>query len=295
MNNQQQNEPQCKPFTNNNQKFRNTNAGDFITTDQPYQVFPEGIPVSKTKLVRGIKMENRKKVLFSIGLNTLALNPNLTEDQIFNSLFSINNNPKQVNVPLKYSELKAITASIFKKREDEGELIPEVNHIRKVVFNDARYTLSKTQKKAITAKEVGIMKSVNTRQAIYDAIESWDKPEKITVRKLSCVLGKGFSERTIKNYWDEFKTFVKSLNTAIKANNQVYTETSTEKHQNNPDLPTIQEKPLQKSFDLIEDFHNLVRSYDPSIAGELIRRYYGEMDELGIERIETNIKSLFML
>ena len=45
-------------------RFRNTNAIDFMTNGQAYQVFPEGIRVSKTKLIRGIKLEHRQKALY---------------------------------------------------------------------------------------------------------------------------------------------------------------------------------------------------------------------------------------
>ena len=85
---QPKNEAQNNASTKSN-PLRNTNANEHITNGEAYQVFPEGVRVSKTKLVRGIKMEHRQKALFAIGLNTLALNPHLNEDEIFNSLCSI--------------------------------------------------------------------------------------------------------------------------------------------------------------------------------------------------------------
>ena len=202
--------------------FRNTNAGDFITNGEAYQVFPEGIKVSKTKLITGIKMEHRQKALYSIGLNTLALNPNLTEDEIFNSLCSINNNKKQINIPLPYSELKKITANIFKKLKEEGELKPDENHTRYVVFDNINYPMTIKEQRKIIGKVTGDRKSAKTIQAIYDKIESWEEPYIITIKMLSIMLGKGFKERTIKRYWSEFKDYVKQINAEIKANQKTH-------------------------------------------------------------------------
>lgn len=295
MNQDQNKEEQNAPSTKPKQLIRSTNAGDFITNGQPYQVYPDGIPVSKTKLVRNIPPENRHKALYATGLNTLALNPHFNEDVIFNCLNSINKNPKQINIPLPPSELIKITANIFKKRKEEGELVPDVNHTRKIIFDDAQYPMTKQEKKQIIGKEVGKMKSNQTKMRIYEAIEGWDKPEKITIKGLSLLLGKGCTERTIKKYYSEFKVFVKGKNDALKAKKQAVVDPIT----HTPEIITIsepiQQKPSDKVYDSPEEFRDLVRQHSPTISIEMIKHYYNEMFEMKTERTEANIRTVLMI
>lgn len=290
MSKQQPNNEVQNEASTQNKSFRNTNANEHITNGQAYQVFPEGVRVSKTKLVRGIKMEHRQKALYSIGLNTLALNPHLNEDEIFNSLCSINNNKKQINIPLKYNDLKKITAMIFKKRDDEGELAPDINHTRYVIFDTANYPMTKQQIRQVVGKVTGELKKAKTKQAIYDAIEGWNKLEKITIKKLSDVLG--YNERTIKNYWSEFKDYVKTINATIKANKPKHGKTSTKATEQVSEIIPVQPEPSIKVYDTPEDFHKLYRRYNSSISSELIRNCFDTMAEAGIERTEANLQSV---
>jgi hypothetical protein len=284
-NNEAQNEASTQ-----NKSFRNTNANEHITNGQAYQVFPEGVRVSKTKLVRGIKMEHRQKALYSIGLNTLALNPDLSEDEIFNSLCSINNNKKQINIPLKYNDLKKITAMIFKKRDDEGELAPDINHTRYVIFDTVNYPMTKQEIRQVVGKVTGELKKAKTKQSIYEAIESWDKPEKITINKLSILLR--YSERTIKNYWSEFKDYVKTINANIKSNNPKPSKVFTETPEQVPETATIQLEPSIMVYDTPESFHKIYRQHNPSTSSDTIRHCFDTMAEAGIERTEANIQDI---
>lgn len=293
MNNQQNKEVQTLSSTKPKQTFRNTNASDFITNGEAYQLFPDGILVSKTKLVRNIKKENVQKVLYATGLNTLALNPNFTEDIIFNSLCSINRNPQQVNIPLKYSELKKITANIFKKKTEEGELVPDENHLRKIIVDDVKFPMTPKEKRIIINKGSGIMKSNKTKQTIYNAIEAWNKPEKITINKIQ--LEVGMCERTVKKYWSEFKELVKSINNDIKANGTVNTDAIPKAIKTSATKETLQPELPNALFDTPQAFHDLVRKYDTSITSESIRRYFNDMSEMGFERNEKNIKSILMV
>ncbi len=290
MNKQQPTNEAQNEASTQNKPFRNTNANEFITNGEAYQVFPEGVRVSKTKLVRGIKMEHRQKALYSIGLNTLALNPDLTEDEIFNSLCSINNNKKQINIPLKYNDLKKITAMIFKKRDDEGELAPDINHTRYVIFDTVNYPMTKQEIRQVVGKVTGELKKAKTKQAIYDAIESWDKPEKITIIKLSDVLG--YNERTIKNYWSEFKDYVKTINATIKANQPKRGKASTRKPEQVPEMTPLQPEASIKVYDTPEEFHKIYRQYNDSMSSDSIRNCFDTMAEAGIERTEANIQSI---
>ena len=291
----QNTEGQGVPSTKSKQLLRNTNAGDFITNGQSYQVFPEGVRVSKTKLVRGIKAENRHKALYSIGLNTLALNPDSNEDVIFNCLYSININPKQIKTPLPASELKKITANVFKTRKEEGDLVPDVNHTRKIIFNDALYPMTKQAKKAIIGKETGAMKTAKTKQRIYEMIEAWDKPEKVTIPKLSKLLGKGFTERTIKKYWHEFKALVKSLNEGLKAKKPKLKKAVSKSSQSIITAEPVKEESSNKVYDSLEDFHELVTKFKPDHPKDATQRLYQDFITMGEERNEANVRSIFMM
>ncbi len=290
MSKQQPNNEVQNEASTQNKSFRNTNANEYITNGQAYQVFPDGVRVSKTKLVRGIKMEHREKALYSIGLNTLALNPHLNEDEIFNSLYSINNNKKQINIPLKYNDLKKITAMIFKKRDDEGELAPEINHTRYVIFDTVNYPMTKKEIRQVVGKVTGELKKAKTKQAIYDSIESWDKPEKITINKLSILLG--YNERTIKNYWSEFKDYVKTINETNKANNSKPSKVSTETPKQVPEKILIQSELHIKVYDAPDDFHKYFRQFNQSMTSDSIRNCFDTMALAGIERTEANIQSI---
>lgn len=65
----------------------------------------------------------------------------------------------------------------------------------------------------LTNKRIGKIKTENTRQSIKDCIENWgfNNDGKITQSALAEKIGK--SKITVKRYWSEFKTQVKTLNT----------------------------------------------------------------------------------
>ncbi len=293
MNNQQNEEVPSVPSTKTKQTYRNTNASEFITNGEPYQLFPDGILVSKTKLVRNIKKDNVPKVLYASGLNTLALNPHLSEDEIFNCLCSINNNKKQVNIPLKYSELIKITANIFKKRNEEGELQPNENHIRKIILDDVNFPMTTKEKRKIINKGTGILKSNKTKQTIYNAIEAWDKPEKITINKI--MLEVGMCERTVKKYYSECKDSITSINAGIKANKVAVVSVNEPAAETILIEETIQPEASNEVCDTLEDFKNIARFYAPNISNETLKRYYGDMGEIGMERSRNNIKSILTI
>ena len=108
-------------------------------------------------------------------------------------------------------------------------------------------------------------------------------------------LVKDFLCEQSKNHWIDFKPYVKSLNEGIKTNRRTVAETSTEKDPQTSDLTMTKENPVRKTYDSLEDVHNLVRSYTSSMPSDSIRRYYEQMGELGIEKTENNIKSIFIL
>jgi hypothetical protein len=166
-------------------------------------------------MVSNIHPNLLEKVIFNIGLNTLGLNPHLTQDELVIFLWSINGCKRFVAKPLTDSMIRKITTLIFKKREKDGkiELVPNTL-VYTVYSKDC--TLTKEERRAFSNKMMNEKRTNKTKTAIYSAIEEWSSTEKITQQAISTVLGKGFKLRTIKKYWAEFKDFAKTKNNEIK-------------------------------------------------------------------------------
>ena len=70
--------------------------------------------------------------------------------------------------------------------------------------------LTKEDKVSIVNKEVGVMRTKKTKQRIHDAIQSWNKTEKITADKVAQELSLG--EATVGRHWREFKILIQDVN-----------------------------------------------------------------------------------
>ena len=193
--------------------LRTSNASDFVTNGEQYQIFPEGIMVCQINLPRNIEYGKREKFLFSIGKTFLSLNPELNFNLMYSYLSSINAIQAIISTPLTSTSITRVCNMIFDLRDKEGELTPVPNKLRKIIFND-KLNLSKKEKMQIINSEMGLLKKEKTKEIIYQAIESWDKPNKITIKGIVEIVE--MSERTVKTYWSEFKEYVKELNQDIK-------------------------------------------------------------------------------
>lgn len=193
--------------------YRTTNAGDYVNDNEEYQIFPDGIMTAKINIPRNIQIGNRAKILISIVNQVAALNWALTFDQILERALQINN--IMTKEPLLYQQVVGIVKSIWRYKQ-EGTLKPYNNKMRKVIFN-AKSTLSKEDKVSIVNKEVGKIKVSKTKNRIHDVIQVWNKPEKITQKKIAVEATLGLA--TVKRYWSEFDMLVKDINARVKSNN----------------------------------------------------------------------------
>ena len=196
--------PRNDRFLNN--KFRITNASDFVANDNEYEVFPNGVITAKVNIPRNIPQGNRTKVLMAIIQQIVALNPFSLYQHTLNRALGIN----QIFTkhPLSEKEVIGIVDSIIKYR-DNKTITPINNHIRKVIFKGDSQ-LSRAEKTGIVNKEIGAIRTNITKRLIHDAIENWDKPEKIIAQKIAIITGKGIA--TINRHWKEFKEIVNEYN-----------------------------------------------------------------------------------
>jgi hypothetical protein len=193
---------------------RTTNALDYLTTNEKYQVFPEGIMVCKINLPRNIEYGKREKFLYSIGRQFISMNIGIDESNVFSYLDSVNMIKGVFSIQLTTQSINKIVSMLFKQLEKEGEFPLVPNKLRKIIFNDINYNITKEEKRIIMNKEIGLLKQNKTKDLIYQAIEGWSKPTKITAANIATEIG--MSLRTIKTYWPEFKDYVKDINQDIK-------------------------------------------------------------------------------
>ena len=195
-----------------NKKYRNTNASasDYVTIDKLYEVFPDGILTAKINIPRNIQIGNRTRVLMAIIQQMVSLNPNSTYEETLNRANGINH--IFTLYPLADNVVEGIVKSIIKYRDNQT-LNPILNKVRKVIFN-ADCKLSRQEKMDVVNKEVGAMRTQKTKQLIYDTIENWNKPEKITGKKIAEEIDMGIA--TVNRHLKEFKDLINGYNLKLK-------------------------------------------------------------------------------
>lgn len=280
---------------NNEKKFnaRLTNASEFITNGEAYQIFPEGIDVTQINLPRGVEYVKREKFLYSIGETFLGLNPEASFDLVYGFISSVNSIKAVIERPVSIEGVTRVCSQVFNKRDKEGEIILKANKTRKIIFNDDS-NLSRQEKLEIQNREMGNLKKQKTMDTIYQAIEAWDQPTKITIKGIVEVVG--MSERTVKTYWPEFKSFVKTLNDDIK-NKTVITNQNEEVIPEVVEEKTIQPEPANEikiDTQIVEILINKLNEYifrQRTHSGMMISAINnGSINS--IEMFETRIKLL---
>jgi hypothetical protein len=218
---------------------RTSNASEYVTNGELYQVFPNKVKICQINLPQGIEFAKREKVLYSIGLQYLSLNQDMSEDMLYSYISSINKAP-HINVPLSSQSLIKIVNNIFKKKDKEGELKVIPNKERTVIFDDIKFNITHKQKITIVNKENGLLKQERTKQKIYEAIEDWSGSTKITTAGIA--ESTGLSLRTVKTYWPEFKSYVADLNKDLKS---IKKDKSIPTIEVEKKVSEIEEKPLK--------------------------------------------------
>ena len=237
---------------------RVSNASEYVTNGQPYQVFPNKIKVCQISLPQGIEFAKREKTLYSIGLQYLSLNQDMSEDMLYSYISSINKAP-HINTPLSSQSLSRIVKMIFNKKDKEGELEVVPNKERTVIFDDIKFNITNKEKMNIVNKEKGLLKQERTKQTINDAIVDWTGSTKITTAGIAA--STGLSLRTVKTYWPTFKEYVTDLNKAFKSIKKVKVISEVQVEEI---IPEIEDNNLDIDKEKLILFQN---KYDKSRSG----------------------------
>lgn len=193
---------------NNSDDIRFNNISDyFIDNDSDYIVFEEGEKLCIPFIPKRIEAGNRNKIMFGVLTQIALLNPEVGAKFLISIANTIN-----IRFVVKYSDdkISGIVGAVLTKRENKT-LEPYFNKERKLIFNP-KVKMTKIEKQKIIGKEMGKIKTNKTRNEIYSVIENWDFEinGNITQVKVAELLSKNV--RTIKRNWDEFKEYVKELN-----------------------------------------------------------------------------------
>jgi len=162
--------------------------------------------------MNGIEQGNRKTSLISITLKLLYLNPNTVFNAIAKTIRTINKSyckPELSNI-----ELESLL-DWCKKIDNEGDVAIKLKQ-RYIWFNPEN-KLSTSDKLTIVGQKVGELKRYRTSNKIKNAItELYNKNEIITQKSVAKIVGK--SDRTIRKYWNEFKSDIDEANENIRTN-----------------------------------------------------------------------------
>lgn len=165
--------------------------------DHKHRYFPEGAPIIKVEGAYRKVTTNRNNHLFHNMMRLFYLNQHLREIDLIRLAKSMNTN--QIMDPLEENEVEHIARSVF-----NGEYIPEPNHSLKLVYNP------KFKNRTSANKLIAQENKHNRDKEIYDAIEAYDLPQKLTIKSLAA--HSGISQDRLKRAWSTFKDYVRSLN-----------------------------------------------------------------------------------
>jgi len=187
-------------------RFDNLNdiefEGDFTVNWEGYDWVRCWIPIKKVNA-------GRNNMLLSYCNNLVWLNPHITIERALKVIKSVNE--IAFVTPIIEEHLIKIVLSVFKYKED-GSLRPKLfERKRKIVFKK-NSGLNAEEKREIVLDICNKKKADDSKQKLYDIIESWDfeKYGKISIRKIS--VNFPISKKTVAKYWNEFKEYVNELN-----------------------------------------------------------------------------------
>lgn len=153
------------------------------------------------------KVGNRNRNMYNFGCQTIGLNHGIKHSRFIGLMNYANS---KLNNPLSDNEINSIIRSIWKKYL-AGKIEIYNNKKRRILFNP-EFKISGNERRKLTNKVLGKIKSDKTKQIIYNCIENWNFNlyGKITQPSLELKLDRKIS--TIKRYWSEFKDYIWDLN-----------------------------------------------------------------------------------
>ena len=189
-------------------KYDNTHLVDL--DGKPYQYYEDKIGCSKLFIPRTIAQGKRYSTLMALLTQFVALNPKVSNSQIYYFGLSINN---RCDVPLKQPELYNITAEIIKRRE-EGSIEPIINMPRTVIIDP---NLPKKEKQKICGMASGRVRAKKSVDKLTECLQDWDlNTGKVTNRTLATAAKmniKTVEKHTAKNL--HLKQMKKEINRQI--------------------------------------------------------------------------------
>ena len=198
----------------NYSNIRYDNISDYFTGENaeiPFLVFKdEKTKICKPFIPNFIKDGARNSTMFSVLSNYASLNPHLSEEYLLKLSNHINS---KMETELSQYETKKIIDNVLKMRTD-GELEMYSNQERRILINP-NLEFTKQEKQQIVRQEVGKVRKDAKSLKIYETLESWnfDKYGKITQLKVSQT--SNIPLITLKRYWEQFKNYVKDLNSSV--------------------------------------------------------------------------------
>lgn len=169
--------------------------------DTPHRYFKDKVGIIKVQGAYQKVATNRNSHLFHNLMRLYYLNQHLKESALVKMAYSMNSN--QLMDPLEENEVEHIARNIFK-----GQYTPEPNYWINLVYNP------KFSKKVNANKLIAQENKEEKDRVIYQAIEAYDLPQKLTIKSLSA--HSGISQDRLKRAWPTFKDYVRSLNEAMK-------------------------------------------------------------------------------
>lgn len=199
--------------------IRFNNIDEYFTdeySELEYRVFDEKIMICRPFIPDRIEEGNRNKILFQLLSQYAILNPYVGKSWLIAISGTIN---KKMHPNLSTGEINSVINSVLAKREDNS-LELYLNEERRILYNP-KCLFTKKQKMDIVNRELGKLKSNQTKDIIYLVLEGWDFKTngKITQKKVARLANKG--ESTVKNHWSNFKSYVKDLNKDFKSFNKL--------------------------------------------------------------------------
>jgi hypothetical protein len=268
-------------------KIRFDNVSDyFIDNESEFITFnDEKEKLCQPFIPKRIEIGKRNMIMFGVLSQMALLNPDTGAKWLKAIANTIND-----KFVVKYSDEKinSIVGAVITKREN-NTLEPYFNKERRIIFNP-KIKITAKEKRIITAKEMGRIKTDKTKNEIYSTIEGWDFNEKgiINQEKVSSILAKSIV--TIKRNWSDVKDLVKSMNQDYKNGIKSYTEANTDVLSND-NTNNISEYILNENDRLKDEFEGM--SFEQLVPQKALNKVIIEEIEEIKEETEDDLMAAF--
>lgn len=156
---------------------------------------------------------NRNNTIGKLSMKLIFLNPQKKfHDDILK--FVVKMNYMICSPPLAYKEVVNSFEANWEKHL-AGKLDIKYCLSKRRFFWSPVCTLNGKEKRTLAARIFGNNRKEISKQKIYDAIEDLSYTG-VKIKQKDVIVSSGLSPRTVKNYWSEFKSFVKGYNDNLK-------------------------------------------------------------------------------